>query len=392
MNKDRMTKMQKLTDVKTITPQSAYPFFNCVVSNPPYQLARVDGNGAISIYHNFMNVAELVSEHISMIYPARWINSASGEGLAEFRERELKSLHYRTFIIEQGESTVFEDMTIKGGVNYFHWTKETRKDTETLSYFFNGIHEQRESLLDSMPVIILNPIYRGIVKKVNTQQHITPKGASYYNSEFSRPSFQEHVKNEYEEHMGKKDKQGEDSHLTLIFSGKGGGVKRLPILPKHTDKPTDGYKVFVGSTADPDKTKTKLRRPARIFIGNPGDVVSSSFIEAGSFDTLEEAQRCLYYLKTDFAMFLFGVITPTQHALGKVYKLIPDVDFSTGVVLDKQDGAKNKDSYTLDFTNIESLDDQLFRMYDFSDEEICLIQSSLKPWKGKFSLDADAFF
>lgn len=82
-----------------------------------------------------------------------------------------------------------------------------------------------------MPVIILNPIYRGIVKKVNTQQHITPKGASYYNSEFSRPSFQEHVKNEYEEHMGKKDKQGEDSHLTLIFSGKGGGVKRCLSCP-----------------------------------------------------------------------------------------------------------------------------------------------------------------
>lgn len=104
-------------------------------------------------------------------------------------------------------------------------------------------------------------------------------------------------------------------------------------------------------------------------------------IKVGSFETEQEAVNCLRYLKTDFAGFLLGIITPTQDATRKNYRLIPLVDFKTGEVLDT--------GKFLDFNSPATLDEQLAKMYELSDEDMEVIRRDLKPWMDKVDVKAD---
>lgn len=76
---------------------SVEPSFDAVIGNPPYHIEDRGGYGGSSpLYHDFMRVAkESTDRHVSMIYPARWMQG--GKGLSKFRETEGWSKHYRKF-------------------------------------------------------------------------------------------------------------------------------------------------------------------------------------------------------------------------------------------------------------------------------------------------------
>lgn len=340
--------------------------FSAVLSNPPYQIQQVaNQTGSYASYHLFLNVAEKISERISMVYPFRWIFTGHGNGLIEFRDKELRSSHYSEFIVESGESDVFEDVIIKGGVNYFLWEKNNEK---LLEYCFNGISETRTTLLNNQKTMIPNPQHCGIIRKINVKQSVPVFTRNFYGDKASITKV----------NIDKvKDENGE---LRLFYSGKGGGVYSVLVSRDITTKPVDDYKVIASKTADP--SQGTLRRINRLFIGEPNDILGTSFIKIGSFKTRMEAENCLFYLKTDLATFLFGTICMTQNAPRSIYSLIPDVDFSTGRIYDKPD-------CVLDFNNVEKLDEQLTEFYGLDENDLKLIQDSIRAWKGKTSVAAD---
>lgn len=108
-------------------------------------------------------------------------------------------------------------------------------------------------------------------------------------------------------------------------------------------------------------------------------------MQIGDFKTEQEANNCLLYTKTDFVTFLFGAIAITQDATKKFYVLIPDIDFKTGEVKDRQ-------SIFLDFNKPETLDEQLVEFYGLTVDESELMKSSIRPWRDKFSLTADGIY
>lgn len=357
--------LSELTNAKRMHRDAA---FEAVVSNPPYQ--RETGNGAVAIYHFVMEIAELLGEHISMIYPARWTNTGRGEGLDNFRNNELISKHYRKFIIHPRESEVFKDATIKGGVNYFLWDK---KETDTTEYIYGGITQIRTTLLNDYPMMIVDPRFSKIVQKVNPENFIMVTPRNYYGN---------HLEADHSIEKLASTKNSNDPGTRIFYSGKGGGIRQTT-LPKNSGKHSDeGYKTIVSRTADPDKRNNTLRRQNRLFIISPGEIVSGSFLQAGKFEKYEEALFCAKYLRTEFAMFLLGVITPTQNTVRGNYRLIPDIDFSTGEIKDKQGTFLNSN-------NLDTLNEQLFKIYELTEEEQKLILQSVKQWKDDSSIDVE---
>lgn len=132
---------------------------------------------------------------------------------------------------------------------------------------------------------------------------------------------------------GKVDKIREEGTAVHCYTVKvNQGIEKIEI--NYTEEKLDDWKVGISRVAS-GSSNNSLLRPVRAIVAEPGTLLSGSLIKIGSFKTEEEAVNCLRYLKTDFAGFLLGIITPTQDATRKNYRLIPLVDFKTGEVLDR---------------------------------------------------------
>lgn len=345
--------------------------FHSVLGNPPYQREVI--NGAVAVYHHMMNLAKEISEHISMIYPARWISTGRGEGLEDFRNSELFSTHYRTFVIHSGEKAIFMNVTIKGGVNYFHWD---RAYNGSMRYIYNNHSQKRANLIDNKLMMIADPRFVQIVDKVQPVHHFIVQSRNYYGTHLESDHSIEKLAATVPE-----DERNLEQATRVYYSGKMGGV-RSAFIPKGSAKHSDEkYKVLVSRTADPDKKRNTLRRQNRIFLIEPGEICGGSFLQAGTYETEQEALNVVKYLKTNFAAFLSGTLIHTAASTRNSYKTTPDIDFATGIIKD----FSNSD-FKIDWSETHStLDKQLFKFYNIDEEEQKLIHQSVKHWDKNIS-------
>lgn len=340
--------------------------FTAVVSNPPYSIPQAEDNGSIGIYHSFMTVAKSFGKLVSMVYPFKWTISGKGEGLADFREEELASRHYMTFVVQSDENALFDTVSIKGGTNTFLWRDTPRSTGEKMLYRYNNDSCLLDTLVNDEGVFVPNPRTYTIIESINTINSFRDQVSTVF--PYGR-------KNDTSLTRKNLHKLSEGSGLLMYIAG--GEKVSVPLTI--TDRDTDDFKVFASRSADPHGDS--MRRIGRLMVGSPGELCSSPFLKIGSFTTEQEAVNCVRYLKTDFATFLIGVITPTQHALRRVYALIPNIDLVTGEILDKP-------GVFLDFTSPESLDEQLSEIYELSEDDKALIERSIKPWADKLSVSA----
>ena len=92
---------------------------------------------------------------------------------------------------------------------------------------------------------------------------------------------------------------------------------------------------------------------------------TQTFIGVGAFDTKENAENALKYVKTKFARALLHVLKVTQDNNRDVWKYVPLQDFT-----DKSDINWN--------TSIANIDKQLYKKYGLSQEEIDFIETHVK--------------
>lgn len=91
-------------------------------------------------------------------------------------------------------------------------------------------------------------------------------------------------------------------------------------------------------------------------IGEPNSICTQTYIMIGPFNNKKECENAITYIKTRFFHFLMGVKKVTQDAMAKVYSLIPLQDFSK--------------PWT---------DEELYKKYDLTQEEVDFIESMIKP-------------
>ena len=85
----------------------------------------------------------------------------------------------------------------------------------------------------------------------------------------------------------------------------------------------------------------------------------------GSFDSREEAEALLKYVKSKFARTLLGILKTTQHNPPEKWKFIPLQDFTTASDIDWS-------------KTVSEIDQQLYTKYGLDDEEIDFIESHVK--------------
>ncbi len=340
--------------------------FDAIIGNPPYQ--QSDGGAGASakpIYNEFVNIAKKLNpEYISMIMPTRWY--AGGKGLDEFRDQMLDDIHISQLHDFLKPDLIFPNINLRGGICYFQWDKDhdiNIKPTDIYTYNDSLIPKinSRNLRTDGSDILIRHSVAVDIINKVKTP----PEFVSFDKYISVRKPFGIEANIIKNTSLFKVSKRGMTNPILCYGKGKQIGYLKKDEVTKNTEW-IDKYKVFtprannIGTELNDDNLNT--------FIGEPNTICTESYIVVGvdlNLDNISASNLCNYF-KTKFARFQHSVGKASQDATSKTYKFIPLQDFTP-----------NSD---IDWTkSISEIDQQLYKKYDLSIEEIAFIEEMIKP-------------
>lgn len=325
--------------------------FDVVIGNPPYQ-EEAGGTSSSDkpIYNYFMDEAYKIGDTVELITPGRFLFNAGATPKA-WNRKMLSNKNVKVLYYETDSSKVFQNTDIKGGVAVTIFDRN--QDFGEIGTF--TIFSELNSILKkAMPSIKKNGSLTDII--------------------FSQNKFNLDKLNAHYPELKRTDKRLESNIFNLdIFTNEEKSSDDLKILGVIKNKRV--YKFVDKSYIDIDKTNLydyKVLLPKSNGSGTLGEVVSTpligytrTFIGVGSFKTKFEANAALKYVKSKFARVMLGVLKVTQDNNPGKWKYVPLQDFTS-----------NSD---IDWTkSIAEIDQQLYKKYNLSPEEIDFIETHVK--------------
>ena len=330
--------------IHTMKPEEIFNMkFDVIIGNPPYQLSTGGSKAqAIPLYDKFVDQAKkLRPRYLTMIIPARWYSG--GFGLDVFRksmitDNKISVLH--DFV--NSVDCFGNGVEIKGGVCYFLWEKDSKSPCEVYTHKDDKISKATRFLCEEgMDSFIRWNEVISVYHKVKA---------------FNEPSFVDLVSSQKPFGIGTafRGKKTADIEDVKIYENGGVGYIRRSEIPKNTED-IDKYKVYIsaGYNGGDNYPHQILGKP---IVGEPNSCCTETYVQIGPAKNENEANNIAAYMKTKFFRFMVMLLKNTQHALKKVYQLVPQQDFSK--------------PWT---------DEELYAKYGLSDEEIDFIESMIKP-------------
>lgn len=339
--------------------------FDYVIGNPPYQDNTLGDNAnyAPPVYHLFLDAAYAVSDRVELIHPARFLFNA-GSTPKDWNKEMLNDEHFKVLFYEPDSRKVFRNTDIKGGVVV------TYRDT-------TRVYGAIETFT---PFEELNSIMRKVEKSKNFSS-LSDVVFSAYSNKFTKIMHKEHpevisimskghafdLKSNVFEKLPNifLEEKPEDGNVYCKFIGLIKNKRTFRYIKKSYVEDTDNlgkYKVFMPAANGSGAIGEVLSTP---LIGEPLIGGTESFISIGSFDTNEEAEALLKYVKSKFARTLLGILKITQHVTPEKWKYVPQQDFTSTSDIDWS-------------KSIAEIDRQLYQKYVLTPDEIEFIETHVK--------------
>lgn len=330
--------------------------FDVIIGNPPYQLSTAGSveSQATPIYDKFIEKAvKLNPRYLSMITPARWLTG--GFGLNKFRKKMLTDDRIRVIHDFLNSNDVFDGVLIKGGICYFLWDRDNRGKCKVYTH-----HDKKEVIKSERPLLEKGfdtfiryseaiPIIQKVKDKkeksiVNLVSPRDPFGLNYYENgveKMFKLFLKEPCDGCVEIYSQGWIKNG------ISYVDKKYITTRIDLINK--------YKVYISKAYGAGETFPHqiLNKP---FLGKPNTCCNMTYLVIGEFDNSYYAENLISYIKTRFFRFLVSILKNTQNAYRKVYSLVPIQDFSK-----------------------PWKDEELYKKYDLSEDEIAFIESMIRP-------------
>lgn len=326
--------------------------FDVIIGNPPYQLGttKVQENGkkkanAKPIYQHFvLNALNMNPRYVSMIIPARWFNSDLSD-LKAFRSK-MKETPPLKIVDIPDENDVFPGIECKGGVCYFLTdTKRANGQETTFEKFVNGeVLSSEDRNLSALDDILRESIQYKIIEKVSSKiksnisdlfSSQTPFGLHTNFSDFCRSDEKDSVMLYVSKSKGLVKHAKKD-----VISKNAGWINKYLVL---TTEASEGKAIYpsniIGAT----------------FVVPPNTACTQTYLVAGVFEEKQLADNYCSYLKTKFVRFLVDCVKNTQHLNKNCLKFVPLQDWS-----------------------IPMTDNELYKKYDLSEDEILFIEERVK--------------
>ena len=339
--------------------------FDFCIGNPPYN-EEFGGTGenetyASPVYNTFIDAANSVADKVELIHPARFLFNAGSTPKA-WNEKMLQDKSFKILHYEAESKTVFPNTKIRGGI--------------CISYHEDGAD------FGAIEVFTANPLLNAITRKVRIYPgFVELSSIMYIQNRFDLDALYKDYP-EYKKVIGSK---GKDKRFeTGIF-------EKIPLFREEKDNSDDiavygvikkkrcfryfprKYTEFDHENITKYKVVTMKSNGEGVFgetmsafdILKPYEAFTRSFLSFGAFDGHEEAENCRKYIKTKFARALLYVKKVTQDNPIETWACIPLQDFTANSDIDWS-------------KSIPQIDQQLYKKYGLSKEEIEFIEKNVK--------------
>ena len=346
--------------------------FDVIIGNPPYQLnvGNEGGNSskAKAIYHQFVEQAmKLQPKYLSMIIPSRWM-TRSTEGISdEWIDEMLNNNKIKVLHDYLDASDCFPGVEIKGGVCYFLWESSYEGKCSYFLHKVDGTIKENYDYLDSKGAGI-------VIRDINALEilnKIIKVEGDYFKYEYKNFSYLVSPKDYFTNKItltsgwkGYSDCLKEEYSIKYylnknIHKKNFGWVKKSDISKNHQS--INLHKVYIPAAGGSGTDSIILGNP---FYGEPNSVCSQTYLVIGyNQDKMklnkEICENIISYIKTRFFRYMVSVKKRTQNGPRGVYQFVPMQDFSK--------------PWT---------DEELYKKYNLSAEEITFIESMIKPMSG----------
>lgn len=342
--------------------------FDVVIGNPPYQESdNKSGNGsATPLYDKFIELSiSIKPKYISLITPSVWF--LGGKGLDNFRRKMLEDIHIKSFHNYVTPNDVFQNVSLRGGVNFFVWDANFNNTkcfihTETIKNSKIVDNSDRPYRLLDLDLFISDSRAYTLLQNMLERNYISldfeDKKIMLYGFVSERNPFG--IATTMKE-FGEEN----DDNDVKIFASKG----RVGFLPRSTIKRNlelvDSYKVL---TAFANNIGTDLQDDnLNTIVSEPKSACTETYLVIGGNLKLTRntAKNLSRYLKTKFVRMLIMLAKANQNGTRKTYRFVPLQNFTNESDINWSQ-------------SIAEIDQQLYRKYDLSAEEIMFIEENVK--------------
>lgn len=334
--------------------------FDAVVGNPPYQ-EGIENTSDSPVYHLFLENAFKISSIVSMITPARFLFNA-GKTPKLWNEKVLNDDHFKVVLYSAKSTDFFPNVDIKGGVAII--LRDSSQYFGKLGIFLQ--YRELNTILTKVRAInecsLSNQVYSPESYRFSNVLH---KENPDIAEKLSKGHLHDITSNIFEK-------------IPEIFSDSPSNINNVGLYGRKNNKRVvmwtkrqylephdnlDYYKVFIPKSNGTGAIGETLSTP---IIGEPGIGHTQTFISIGKLNNILEAKALLKYIKTKFLRCMLGILKVTQDNKKAVWEYVPSQDFTENSDIDWG-------------KSVAEIDQQLYKKYSLSDEEIAFIESMIKP-------------
>lgn len=350
---------------ETIQERSSSMKFDYVIGNPPYQ-EEAPGTSTSDkpVYHTFMDAAYSVSDKVELITPARFLFDA-GATPSVWNRKMLNDTHFKVLQYESDAKYFFSSIELPGGIaiSYRDATRNFGAMKQFIQYnelnkIARKVKEKHEKTLNSI-------MYPQNKFNLSNLYEDFPILKTRIGSDGKDKRFRQIVMERFPEIFSEQ--KSDDSLRTLGLIGRQREYRYISRRYVEYETWIDKYKVFVPFSNGASGTLGK--EPARLIskpaLGLPGDGITQTFIGIGEFGTKTEADNLMKYILSKFARILLGILKVTQGNKPETWSYVPLQDFTAHSDIDWS-------------KSVAEIDQQLYRKYDLTADEIEFIETHVK--------------
>ncbi len=338
--------------------------FDFIIGNPPYQEEQDGDNKTFSppIYHKFMDECYKVADKVELITPARFLFNA-GSTPKDWNKKMLSDPHFKISLYEQDSSKLFNGTDIKGGVCISYRDKDMNFGAiESFTPFveLNSImkkaapHDESDSLMSIVFIqnrFNLDELYKSY-----------PDAIYSIGSEGKDKRLEKNIFTKVSEAFTDTPKKSNDIKILGIINNVRTWKYIEHRLIDFEHENLEKYKVFLPTSNGSGAIGEVLSTP---LVGEPLVGHTRSFISIGAFDTCDEANNCLKYVKSKFCRTMLGILKITQDNNRDTWRYVPLQNFTSRSDIDWSQ-------------SVSGIDEQLYKKYKLDSKEIDFIETHVK--------------
>lgn len=341
--------------------------FDVAIGNPPYQGLAKGGNEnyAKPIYHEFIDSAYKVSDISVLVHPARFLFNA-GSTPKQWNEKMLKDEHLKVIYYNPNSKELFSNTDIKGGIAITYHDKS--KIFEAINQFIpwpimvkiiNKVKGDEPGFIPLSEIVYAPESY-----KFSDELHIDFPNAIEYMSKGHKYGVMTNIFETINFVFKEKDEIDDLKNYILVHGRKNNGRKEL-YIPKNFISYHANLNYFKLLLPKSNGTGDFGEKLSESIVAKPNEIHTQTYMSFGNFESEIEVRNLSRYIKTKFLRSLLSTLKITQDNKKKVWANIPLLSF--------------KNNSEIDWSkSISEIDQQLYKKYNLTEEEIRFIEENVK--------------